>query len=317
MNLDPSILRFTLDHATEGVVLCDARSADWPVIYVNRAMEQLTGYPASELLGRNPRFLQANDRDQEGLARVRAALAEGVSCHAMVRNYRRDGTLFWNEFTLVPLHDASGSLSHYIGYHRDGGERLRLEGRVETRDTMLSSQTMLAQLREDKLTGLLRQPFFDDLLRRDWGLAQRESRSLTLLMFELDAFAQYREVFGKQGSEQALRRVARVIGGCFRRASDLCAHYPGERIVALAAGMKPEEASRFADEILGRIRTLAIHHPRSPASKFLTASVGVASVVPPRDGEPTALIGEALTALSAAKEQGGNCVVLRDLARSA
>ena len=79
---------------------------------------------------------------------------------------------------------------------------------------------MMAYLRDDKLTGLLRRTYFEELVKRDWGLAQRETRRLSFLVFDLDCFATYKDTFGKPGADQSLRRISRVISGCFRRASD-------------------------------------------------------------------------------------------------
>jgi PAS domain S-box-containing protein len=60
---------------------------------------RLTGYPAAELLGRNLRLLQGDDREQDGRHRLREALGRGESCRVLLRNYRKDGSLFWNEMT--------------------------------------------------------------------------------------------------------------------------------------------------------------------------------------------------------------------------
>jgi diguanylate cyclase (GGDEF)-like protein/PAS domain S-box-containing protein len=334
MNTDPNLLRVLFDAAPEGVMVCDARTEDWPVVYVNRAMAQLTGYPVTEFYGRNPRFLYANDRDQEGLKHLRAAMSEGAGCHVVVRNIRPDGTVFFNDITLVPLHDDSGALTHYASFHREGVGSLketlaaavagqRAAGQVHGKSAqaagdpsasdqskdLLSTQSMLAYVRDDKLTGLLRRSYFEDLLQRDWGLAQRESRRLTLVVFDLDFFDQYRDVFGKQGADQCFRRIARVLAGCFRRSTDLCARMDEDQVVALTVGMEDADAARFVESILGRIRDLAIHHPRSSISRYITVSAGVASMAPGPDSSKDQLIGAALGALRRAKDLGRNRVV--------
>src|SRR5437868_12164780 len=97
--VDPNLIRTLVEAAPDGVAICDAAASDWPVTYVNPALEQLTGYSAESILGRNLRFLQAEDHDQEGLARIRTALREGASCHTTLRNYRSDGTMYWNDVT--------------------------------------------------------------------------------------------------------------------------------------------------------------------------------------------------------------------------
>jgi diguanylate cyclase (GGDEF)-like protein len=176
----------------------------------------------------------------------------------------------------------------------------------------MSTQTMLAYLRDDKLTGLLRRPYFEELIRRDWGLAQRESRRLSFLVFDLDDYSQYRDVFGRQGADQSFRRIARVIGGCFRRASDLCGRFEEDQVAALTTGLDLSQAARLAEAVLARVRDLSIHHPRSSISRYVTVSAGVVSLVPPHDAAPGRLYEAALRALKDAKELGKNRVMSRE-----
>ena len=310
-SLDPKLLQSLVDSAPEGVVICEARAGGWSVVFVNAAMEQLTGYEASAFYGRDLSFLQADDHEQEGLARIRAALRDGATCQTTLRNYRRDGTMFWNEVSLAPLRNPEGQVTHYASFHREGGDRLRTDTR-DSRDPSMSTQTMLAYLRDDKLTGLLRRTYFEELIKRDWGLAQRESRRLSFLVFDLDCYSQYKEVFGKPGADQSFRRIARVVGGCFRRASDLCGRFDEDQIAALTTGLDLVQAAKLAEAVLARVRDLAIHHPRSSVSRYVTASAGVVSLVPPHDVPPARAYDAALRALKDAKELGKNRVVSRE-----
>ena len=306
---DPQLFRLLAESNPGGVVICEANDGDWTVVFVNAAMQQLTGYEASSFAGRNLRFLQGDDRDQEGLAKIRTALRDGAPCQTMLRNYRRDGTMFWNEVNVVPLRGANGQVTHFASFHREGGAA---RGAVAERDPVMSTQTMLAYLRDDKLTGLLRRPYLEELIKRDWGLAQRESRRLSLLVFDLDHFSQYREVFGRQGADQSFRRIARVVAGCFRRASDLCGRFDEDQIAALTSGMEQAQVAKLADSVLARIRDLAIHHPRSSVSRYVTASAGVVSIVPAHDVPSERLYDRALQALRDAKDQGRNQAVTRE-----
>ncbi|MBB6091811.1 diguanylate cyclase (GGDEF)-like protein/PAS domain S-box-containing protein [Povalibacter uvarum] len=309
--VDPNLFKTMVETAPEAVALCEATSGHWHVTYVNPAMEHLTGYKADAMLGRNLRFLQAEDHDQEGLDRIREALRDGNSCRATLRNYRSDGTQFWNEVVLAPLRSPEGQITHYASFHREAGVT-RTEARPEARDPSMNTQTMLAYLRDDKLTGLLRRPYFEELIKRDWGLAQRESRRLSFLVFDLDNYSHYRDVFGRQGSDQSFRRVARVVGGCFRRASDLCGRFDEDQIAALTTGLDLSQASKLAEAVLARVRDLAIHHPRSSVSRYVTASAGVVSLVPPHDAPPNKIYQAAIKALKDAKDLGRNRVVSRE-----
>ncbi|HEY5809900.1 MAG TPA: diguanylate cyclase [Povalibacter sp.] len=310
--VDPNLIKSLVESSPEGVAICEAASGEWRVTYVNPALEQLTGYAADAIVGRNLRFLQADDHEQEGLVRIREALRDGSACRATLRNYRADGTQFWNEVMLAPLRNPEGQITHYASFHREGGGA-RMEPRAEARDPSMNTQTMLAYLRDDKLTGLLRRPYFEELIKRDWGLAQRESRRLSFLVFDLDHYAQYRDVFGRQGSDQSFRRVARVVSGCFRRASDLCGRFDEDQIAALTTGLDLSQAAKLAEAVLSRVRDLAIHHPRSGVTRYVTMSAGVVSLVPPHDAAPERIYDAAMKALKDAKELGRNRAVSREV----
>jgi PAS domain S-box-containing protein len=88
-------------------------------LYANLAFECLTGYPATEILGRNCRFLQGEDRARAGAQKIRRTILHGQYVTVTLRNYRKDGTLFYNEVTLSPLHDQSGQVAHFVGYQTD------------------------------------------------------------------------------------------------------------------------------------------------------------------------------------------------------
>ena len=124
---DADLYRRLVETSPEGVAVVDAQHPERPAVYVNPGFEALTGYSAAELVGRNLRFLQADDREQDGRHRLREALKLGESCRVLLRNYRKDGRVFWNEMTILPLLDPQGRVTHYVGHHRDAGERLHID----------------------------------------------------------------------------------------------------------------------------------------------------------------------------------------------
>ncbi|THF69219.1 PAS domain S-box protein [Deinococcus sp. Arct2-2] len=120
---DPQLLSQALAACTVGMVMTDACQPDYPIVYVNPAFEALSGYSASELLGRNCRLLQGQDGDQPGLEEIRRAVAQGRNATVTLRNYRKDGNLFYNELSLSPVYGTSGTLTHYLGFQNDVTER--------------------------------------------------------------------------------------------------------------------------------------------------------------------------------------------------
>lgn len=103
----------------EGITIADACLPDNPLIYANAGFERLTGYPVSEVLGRNCRFLQGPGTDPEAVAALRTAVREKRAVTVQLLNYRKDGTPFWNRLSITPVLDASGAVTHFIGVQSD------------------------------------------------------------------------------------------------------------------------------------------------------------------------------------------------------
>ena len=111
----------------QGILITDATQPDNPIIYASPGFEQLTGYTASEVVGRNCRFLQSPETDPEAVDRVRAAVRNGEPCVAELLNRRKDGSVFWNELSVSPVRDETGHLTHFVGVQADVTGRRRLE----------------------------------------------------------------------------------------------------------------------------------------------------------------------------------------------
>ena len=109
----------SINSATNGILIADARRPDVPTVYCNAAFEKITGYAKEEVVGRNCRFLQGQDHDQPDLDAIRQAIRDGTEGRAELRNYRKDGTVFWNEFYIAPVRDSQGTLTHFIGVQTD------------------------------------------------------------------------------------------------------------------------------------------------------------------------------------------------------
>jgi diguanylate cyclase (GGDEF)-like protein/PAS domain S-box-containing protein len=305
-DLDADMYRRLVASAPEGVALVDAQDPERPVIYANPAFEALTGYPAAELLGRNLRLLQGEDREQDGRHRLREALGKGESCRVLLRNYRKDGTVFWNEMTILPLLDADGRVTHFAGHHRDAGERLRVDPKL-TRDSLSGAhQPTTVAIRDDRLTGLFTLAYLEELLKRDWSVAQREKRSIAVFAIDIDALDLYNATFGRAAGDSTIRRVAHVVSGCLRRSSDVTARIDGGSLIAFAPGLTSEQALRIGQLMAERVRELRIHHPRSAILRYVSVSVGVYAAVPDPADSPAGLVEKSQEQLQTAKKSGRN-----------
>ncbi len=306
MNLDADSCRRLLDSSPEGIVLVDAQDPAHPVIYVNPGFESLTGYSAADLVGKNLRLLQGDDRDQDARHRLRDAMSRGESCRVLLRNYRKDGTVFWNEVTVSPLMDEAGRVTHFAGHHRDAGERLRIDPKL-ARDTLSGShQPTSVAVRDDRLTGLFTLPYLEELLKRDWAIAQRENRSIAVFAVDIDSLDLYNATFGRAAGDSAIRRVSHCISGCLRRSSDVTARIDGGSLMAFAPGLSAEQALQLARTMAERVRELRIHHPRSAVLRYMSVSVGVCAAVAAQGVDPSTLLESSQQQLKLAKKAGRN-----------
>ena len=286
-------LRGVLDAAPEGIVVCQSGQADQPVVYANAAFQRLTGYGSDELMGQDLRRLQGSDRDQEGRTQLRDAITRRQSCRVLLRNYRKDGTQFWNEVVIQPMSGSDGAVTYFVGFHRDVGEREHADLR--------RAPGLPTWLREDRLSGLYSRAYFEELLQHDWQIGVREACPLTLLMFDIDELGSYNETYGRPAGDSCIRRVAGVIGACFRRGADVVARWDGGRIVALVRSADLAGVAGFAGSVARKVLRQHIHHPRALRQKFVTVSIGAASITPSADRNVDQLIQAATRALQRAK----------------
>lgn len=112
---------------SSGLVIADAKLPDTPIIYCNPAFERMTGYRLGEIAGLNCRLLQGEETDPAAVAQLHAAIHSGEGTQVLLRNYRKDGTPFWNNLTLSPVRDSEGRLTHFIGAQNDATARVETE----------------------------------------------------------------------------------------------------------------------------------------------------------------------------------------------
>ncbi|WP_280535971.1 PAS domain-containing protein [Halopenitus sp. POP-27] len=116
-----------MDEAPVGITISDPSRPDNPLIHVNDGFRELTGYPQDEVLGQNCRFLQGEATREEPVARMRDAIDAEEPVTVELRNYRKDGSMFWNRVTLVPIRDDAGSVRNWLGYQQDVTAEKRYE----------------------------------------------------------------------------------------------------------------------------------------------------------------------------------------------
>lgn len=128
--INAKLLQLVVDASNDGIVVAEQEGEDNILIYANAAFERLTGYTCDDILYQDCRFLQGSDRAQLGLQAIREAVKAGKPCRQIIRNYRQDGSAFWNELSITPVLNESDQLTYYIGIQKDVTEQVEAKQHV-------------------------------------------------------------------------------------------------------------------------------------------------------------------------------------------
>jgi diguanylate cyclase (GGDEF)-like protein/PAS domain S-box-containing protein len=280
-----------IESSVNSIMITQLRSEGQRIVYVNPAFERMTGYAEQEVLGRSPRFLFGEDRDQEGIDALRSALREQRDALVLVRNYRKDGTQFWNELRLAPVRNDAGTVTHYISVANDVSERIRYQQEIERNANY------------DTLTGLPNRNLLNDRLAQAVTQAARAENSLAVLFVDVDHLKRINDSLGHSMGDRVIAAVARRIAEALRSEDTVARHGGDEFVIVLPHLSRAEDAQRVAAKVFASIAAPL----RIDAHEFvLTASAGIA--MHPRDGaDAETLLRNADAALYRAKDDGRNC----------
>ncbi|MGE8496307.1 MAG: PAS domain-containing protein [Pseudomonas sp.] len=147
--INAKLLQLVVDASNDGIVVAEQEGEDNILIYANAAFQQLTGYPSEDILYQDCRFLQADDRAQAGLDIIREAVRSQKPCRQIIRNYRKDGSPFWNELSITPVFNEGDQLTYFIGIQKDVTQQVETQERVQALENEL--ETLKAELAQLKM----------------------------------------------------------------------------------------------------------------------------------------------------------------------
>jgi PAS domain S-box-containing protein len=136
----PQVLSAILDECVNGVTLADPDMEDAPIIYANKAFENLTGYSQEDIIGLNCRFLQGEDRDQEARFQIAEAMKKNEGVVVTLKNYKKDGTLFHNRLKIVPLFDRKQRVLYYLGVQYDITDQVNADNEIRSLNELLNAR---------------------------------------------------------------------------------------------------------------------------------------------------------------------------------
>ncbi|CAE6761861.1 hypothetical protein R69746_03428 [Paraburkholderia aspalathi] len=277
--------------ASVNAILITAPSPSGNLIeYVNPAFMRITGYDPAEVIGHDCRVLQRDDRDQEGVALIRQALAANREVSAVVRNYRKDGALFWNQLFIAPVPNAEGVITHHIGVINDVTDLIRYQEQLEY------------QANYDSLTRLPNRNLLRDRLQHALIVAQRHHKGVAVVFIDLDGFKNVNDSLGHSVGDRLLSVVAERLARC-TRTSDTVARHGGDEFVIVMTDTVDEQSLIAWME---RVRA-SISEPVWLDGTELYVGCSMGASLFPQDGEDAeTLMKKADLAMYRAKDMGRN-----------
>jgi PAS domain S-box-containing protein len=146
--ISAKLMQMVVDASNDGIVVSEQEGDDNILIYANKAFERLTGFVTDDILYQDCRFLQGEDRDQPARHAIRDALKKGQPCRQILRNYRKDGTSFWNELSITPVFNDAEKAMYFIGIQKDVTEQVLAQQKVvELQDELAQARLEIEALK--------------------------------------------------------------------------------------------------------------------------------------------------------------------------
>ncbi|MCK7550739.1 sensor domain-containing diguanylate cyclase [Marinobacter goseongensis] len=317
------LYKSALEATSEGVLITEAGD-DQPIIYCNQGFIDMTGYKKEDILGRNCRFLNGVEHDQPEVRRIREAILREEPIRITVRNFRKDGTLFWNNLIINPIRDWRGKTSHFVGIVRDISREIEqqrqlesllaklrdanetLENKVSLRTSELEEANhMLERLAlTDELTGVHNRR---NLISRGHLEVLRCSRSgstFSIMLLDIDHFKQLNDQYGHEAGDLILQAFAKAVQQTIRKA-DSFGRWGGEEFMILVYDSAQIDLRVMGKKILKSIAECRVLY-KGQALR-VTASMGIATW---QNGSFDQTVSMADKAMYQAKNSGRNRLVV-------
>lgn len=239
--IQSSALLSSIDRMAVGLAITDPNMPDNPIVYVNQGFERITGYSREEVLMRNARFLQGEETDKNHLSVIRQAIKDGRADTVTIKNYKKDGSTFWNQFIISPIMKADGKPEFFVGVQFDVTK--------EMDDWNASKQQIHMLSYFDPITGLLNMNRFKEVVKTELAATDSEQKTAAILRVNLNRFRYINESYGEIAGNELLVGVAQRICSCFAEGTPICRSFADEFIILLPRIADPLQIHRMANEL--------------------------------------------------------------------
>lgn len=282
-----------VESVKSGIIICQYSAPDFPILYVNPAVTSLTGYLSSELLGKNPNIFSQSSDNEAALEEIRKSIVNKKACSVILHNRRKNGSYFWNEFTLSIITTSDGEATHLVGVQNDVTERIEAANKIKHMAFF------------DPLTDLPNRTLFNDRLTQLIADSERENTHTAVMYIDLDGFKAVNDNFGHNIGDELLKEASGRMKKCIR-SQDSLARMGGDEFTILIPKLDANEViinlPKAVDRIIKHLTTPFIINENTI---LISGSIGIS--IYPKDGEtPEELIINADHAMYHAKESGKN-----------
>jgi diguanylate cyclase (GGDEF)-like protein/PAS domain S-box-containing protein len=279
-----------LDASVNAILITGVVNGANVIEYANPAFKRITGYEPSEVIGRDCRFLHGADGDQEGLGAIKRALSANLEASVVVRNYRKDGALFWNQLFVAPVPNVHGQTTHHIGIINDVTDLMNYQEQLEY------------QANYDTLTRLPNRNLLRDRLQHAIETARRRETKIAIVFMDLDGFKNVNDSLGHSIGDRLLAVIAERLARS-ARSSDTVARHGGDEFVVVLPDLT-DEAGLIA--WMERTRA-AISEPVMIDDTELYVGCSMGASLFPQDGDDAeTVMKKADLAMYRAKDMGRN-----------
>lgn len=293
MSVPDSLILTAMKSCSEGISIADMSYDDQPLIYVNKAFEDITGYTSDEILGNNCRFLQGADYQKREIDIIREAINNAAPCEVTLRNYRKNGEAFWNRLTLSPVKNSNDQLTHFIAIQKDISREIQLVDNLKRMNKLYAkiNDTLIEENITDVLTGLNNRRYLETAGNLLIANARREQWSLNTYLLDVDNFKNINDKYGHQCGDIGLQYIANCITEMFSREGDICIRLGGDEFLILTINHDNENAEQLAAELSYRIQRKKIKYDYQDI--HFEASIGALSLIPTVDDNLDSIIAAA------------------------
>ena len=278
---------------------------DWASMkfaYIGPQIEALLGWSPESWVSVEDWAMRMHPEDREYVVNFCVSQSQaGVDHEADYRALTKDNGYVWIRDVVHVVRNENGEVEALIGFMFDISERKKTE------DKLLSLQKELEVLSfKDGLTNIANRRCFDSSFELEWKRSRRERQPLSLLLFDVDFFKQYNDLYGHIKGDKCLIGIAQTLSLALDGPHDLVARYGGEEFVVLLPEAGAEVARKVADRCQRLIQKKSIVHALSPHGHRVTVSIGIGSVIPGKREKPADFIKAVDQQLYAAKANGRN-----------